>query len=522
MKRTNALITILTVLIVLLAANFLISRHPLRLDLTQKRLYTLSDSTKKILKGLDDVVTVRVYFTTDLPPAMQSLRRDVDDLLSEFKGFGGSRLQIEFIDPGSSVMEEQKVSMMGIPPVQVNVVERDKQSVAKIYLGMAVMFGDKQQVIPVVRDADNLEYDLSEAIIKVSTKELPRIAWWEPGRGEAPEGEGFSLIENAMSRRYSVVHLQGKDLADLDAKKFAALVLASPRKMSDDEIFAFDQYLMGGGKVIALVDRFDVGAQLNLIPLETSAADPVAHYGAEVEDSVVADQSNAMAAFSGGVVTYHVPYAYWPQIRREQFIRTEPIVAGLEAVVLPWTSPIKLSSSGANDRSEKAIAVSTELAVAVPENEARLDPQSANGALIHGERGSKTFLALLSGPFGSYFAPGKSVPPKGRQVIAESVPGARLFVAGSSRWVSDRVLQTFPQNAALFQNALDAFAMGDLLIGIRSREGVSRPVAILSDGARAIVKYSNLVVGPLVVVAIGLVLYMIRRSRRRAIQAMYK
>lgn len=501
MKKTNAVIIALTILIVLAVANFLASRHPLRLDLTESRIYTLSDATKGILKGLDDVVTIRAYFTEDLPPAMQPLRRDVDDILSEFKGAARNRLQVEFVDPSSSKMDEQKAMMLGIPPVQLNVVEKDKQEVAKIYLGMAVMFGDKQQVLPVVKDLDNLEYELAEAIIKVSSKELPKVLWRATTRGEEQRGDGYTLIREAISRRYDIVEVTDKNLGEIDPKKNPAMVLISPGKLSDEELSMLDKHLTGGGKLIALVDRFEIGPQLGIKAIETNVPDLLMGYGVTVEDMIVLDQSNAMASFSGGAVTYHIPYPYWPEARRGQFNPKEPIVSGLESAVFPWTSPLILAPKGEGNGMEAALIKSSKFATTVSAKDAKLDPQSAGEALIGGKHEERPLVAMESGPGDA---------------------GSRIFVVGSSRWLTDRVLQTFPQNAALFQNALDSFAMGDMLIGIRSRGNVSHPIVVLSDGARAALKYANIVLGPLAVVVIGLILLAVRRSRRRSAQLMYK
>lgn len=520
MKKTNALIIIVTVIIVLIVGNFIVSRHPLRLDLTHNKIYTLSDSTKKVLKGLDDVVTIRGYFTENLPPAVQPLRRDVDDLLSEFKGAAGNRLQVEFVDPSASQMEEQKVAMLGIPPVQLNVVERDKQEVAKIYLGMVVMFGDKQQVIPVVGRMDNLEYELAQGIIKVSTKEAPKIAWWEPGRESVAAGEGFEFIRKAISRRYEVVEINEKNFSDITDKTFATLVLASPRKLSDDELFALDQYIMKGGHVIALMDRFSVGPMLNVEMIESNASDLVAHYGASVDDKILLDRSNAMAAFSGGVVTYHLPYPYWLDIRRGQYNTTDPIVSELESTVLPWTSPLVFAA--AEKSKPEILASSTQYAIEKPAKDARLDPQSSGEAMKGGDKKVFPVMAKLTGPFETYFTAERKDSVKGRDILEKSGADAVIFLTGTSRWVMDRTLQTFPGNATLFENAVDALAMGDLLIGIRSRESTSRPIELLSDGVKTALKYTNVAVGPIIVLMIGMILFLIRRSKRKTIQMMYR
>lgn len=515
MKKTNALITIFAVLVVIAIINFLTTRHPWRLDLTEGRVYTLSAATKKILAGLDDIVTIRVYFTKDLPPALQNLRRDVDDILAEFKNAAGTRLQVEQLNPSASQLEEQQAVMIGIPPIQLNVLERDKQEVAKVFLGIAVLFGNKQQTIPVVQRVDNLEYDLAEAIVKISSKELPTVAWLE-GPTDIESGKGFRLVKEAIARRYKFRPIDANSIGVLDPHHIKALVLASPRMLSDNEIFAIDQYLMGGGHIMALIDRHEMGEQLAVVPIETNAVALLAHYGVSVEDALVLDQSNAMATFSGGVVAYHLPYPYWPDVRRGGFDHTNPIVANLESIVFPWTSPLTLASG---DTSSVALAKTSPQATQVSGKEARVDPQSANDALITGNRGARTLAALVSGPFGSFSMSSKIPSEKESLPKLESSIDASIFVVGSSHWLTDRVLSAFPANATLFENTLDSFAMGDVLIGIRSRENTSRPIAQLSDGVRLITKYANIAIGPIIVIVIGFAVLIVRRIRKRRIQS---
>lgn len=517
--KTNTIITLLTLLIALTVFNFLATRHPVRLDLTKNKIYTLSDSTKKILSDLDDVATMRVYFTEDLPPTLQPLRRDVDDLLAEFKRAAGSRIQVEHLDPGSSSLEEQRANMLGIPPVQLNVFNKDKQEVAKIYLGMAVMYGGRQQVIPVIQNTKNLEYQIAESLIKVSTKELKKIAWWTSN--EVKEEDGFGIIKDLLVRRYDISEIKEDKLADLTPQNFSALVLASPRKLNSEELFAIDQYLMSGGRIVALVDRMDVDLKMMVVPVNTDAVDLIAGYGASIEDSLVLDEQDAMAAFAGGIVTYHVPYPYWPEVRGAGFDRSQAVTASLQSAVFPWTSPIVLSQDAYAAGTAKPLASTSIMSATVSGKDAKLDPQSANNFLRAGSHETRTLLATITGPFKSYFTQNDHIPPRNMKPKIESAEGAQIFVAGSSRWINDKFLQNFPQNAALFQNVLDLFAMSDLLIGIRSREDTSRALDAIPDSGRAALKYVNLAVGPLILVMIGFVTFVLRRRHQRAMARHY-
>lgn len=493
--KLNRIITTLALFIVLAVVNFLAARHPVRLDLTQDGTYTLSASTKALLAKLDDVLTVRVYFSSELPPELQAIGRDVDDLLSEYKSVAGSTFRVEHIDPASSALEEQKVAMMGIPPLQINVIRRDKQEVAKIYLGMAVLYGGKQEIIPVVQGTRNLEYALDEAIIKVSSQALPTIAWWQPSEASLPEGDGYGLIRDALSARYDIEDISNDIPADFSPETYRALILVSPRKLGENALKAIADYVDAGGKLIALVDRFRLDENMAIVPIETDALPLLTTFGATIEDTIVLDDLNARATFSGDVVTYHIPYPYWPDVRREGLNQNAPISSDLESVVLPWSSPIVLAENATPEGAAAVIATSSAEATAIPAKEAGIDPKAAADLLARGKHRRFVLIAMLA------------------EAAADQAP--QLFVVGSSHWVSDRFLSMFPQNAALFQNAVDFFAMGNALIGIRSRQDAARPLVPTPDAVRFWFKYLNVAAGPIMVGAIGIAVFLVRRRRKR-------
>lgn len=493
--KLNSIITALAILILLVVANFLAARHPVRLDLTENGKYTLASATKEVLGSLDDILTVRVYFSREIPPELVAIRRDVDDLLEEYKNAAGDRLKVEYIDPVSSPLEEQKVAMMGIPPIQINVIRRDKQEVAKIYLGMALIYGDKQQVIPVIQRTANLEYVMDEAILKIASKSLLKIAWWEPAKADTAEGNGYSFMRGALAERYDVEEVGSE--TRLDPKIHSAFVLLSPREMGDKFFEMLDGYLAGGGRVIALVDRFAIGPALELIPVETDVIGQLVKYGIVVEDSIALDELSATAPFSGGVVTYHIQYPYWIDVRRGGLNQNLPITSELESIVMPWSSPIEIAGSAKPAGPGAVVARTTAVATSVPAGDVRLDPKLANEALSEGEHRRLILAALVDGPSGG------------------GSDTAKLFVVGSSHWATDRFISMFPQNAALFQNAVDYFAMGDLLIDIRSRAEMGRPIIMVPDAARFWLKYMNVATGPISVAVLGVLVLILRRAWRR-------
>ncbi|MBI4212520.1 MAG: GldG family protein [Deltaproteobacteria bacterium] len=514
-RSLNNTILLLTALVGLFAVNLLASRHSLRLDLTEKKEYTLSPSTKNVLRGLNDIVTIRVYFTNELPPPLLPLRRAVDDLLAEFRRAGGSKLTIEYRDPQSDPMEEQKLAMMGIPPVQLNVMGSDRQEVAKAYLGMAILHGDKQEVIPVVQRASGLEYELTQSILKVSTKELPTIGFWAPLTEEA---DGYKAVHDLLAERYQLIDIDAEKPA-LDVAKFSTLFLAE-ENLSDDQLYAIDQFLMAGGKVMAFVDTWKIGQGLMASPVTSGLADLVMHYGVTVDKGLVLDRSNATAAFSGGAVTYHLPYPYWVQIRPEGFADAVPMVAELESLVLPWANSLTLAAS-TPEKTVTALATTTPFGIVNADENPNLGPEQATQLLREGSRGKRDVLAMVSGKMTSAFGPGGKQPPKGTTPKMESREGSQLIVAGTSRLVQNQFLQMFPQNRLLVENALDSMSWGEALIGIRSRESVDRPLALLSDGLKVMVWFGNVLLAPLLVLFLGGVVFVVRKRKWKRLKMLY-
>ena len=92
-----------------------------RLDFTKNNLFTLSDASKNLVKGLDDRLTVKAYFTEDVPAPYNNIRRTVLDQLNEYKAYSKGNMQFEFIDP-SGEKGEQEAQQQGIQPVQVQVI----------------------------------------------------------------------------------------------------------------------------------------------------------------------------------------------------------------------------------------------------------------------------------------------------------------------------------------------------------------------------------------------------------------
>ena len=126
-------IGLVALFLVLVAANFLVARVPARVDLTDGNLYTLSSGTRKVLRGLESPVRVKLYMSQGeaVPVPLRSFAQRVEDLVREFKAAAGDKIILEKLDPKPDSEIEDTAQLEGIEPQQL-------ASGEQFYLGIAV------------------------------------------------------------------------------------------------------------------------------------------------------------------------------------------------------------------------------------------------------------------------------------------------------------------------------------------------------------------------------------------------
>jgi ABC-2 type transport system permease protein len=523
MTKRTPIITGLTILILLVVGNFIATRHFFRLDLTDNKQYTLADATKHLLKTLDDAVTIRVYFTKELPPQLIPMKRGIEDLLAEYHQYGGENFQVEFHDPQADPKTERELMMLGIQPMQVNVVEKDKQEVARIFLGLVMLYGDKKEMIPVNprQPTAHLEEYMSGAIVKLTRDALPVVGWWAP-QGAA-DGEGFALVRQLLTQRFDVRDVSTDGL-DLDPATYETVVILSPENVALAAQQQLDRYLDHGGKVVLLVDTVSVTAGFSGEAREVGLAPLLKAYGLRVAQRLVADAVSDYASFRSGSFSYTVPYPFWPSARGEGLNREDPTVSKLETITLPWVSPIVADAQMPDGLTLTKLVESSPLVGETPgEPPFTLDPQSSTLLIPRSETRRRTLAVRVEGKFPNPFGEGGIVLPKDLKSIERRGADGRLIVVGTAAFLQDRFVgqPNFRPGVAFFDNVVDLMTLGDALVGIRSRPVTSRPLPILTAGQKSALRYSHMLGIPTLIILGGFVGVWARRKEWEGIKREY-
>src|SRR4030042_6245276 len=158
MKSHKSDFTVLLIIAIMIILNIIANQFYFRLDFSEGKQYTLNKATKDILKNLEEPVTVKAYFSKDLPSQLVTTRRDFEDMLVEYGKISNGQVLYEFIDPSVNEQTETEAMQTGIQPVVINVREKDQVKQQKAYMGAVLNIGNASEIIPVIEPGATMEY----------------------------------------------------------------------------------------------------------------------------------------------------------------------------------------------------------------------------------------------------------------------------------------------------------------------------------------------------------------------------
>lgn len=487
-----------------------------RIDLTSSRMYSLSDSSKKLARSLTDPVIVKLYFSDDLPAPYNANARYLKDQLYEYRAYSGGQLRFEFIDPIRQEKEDE-AQTAGVPPVQVTIYEKDKAEQKKVYMGVVFLYEDKKEVLPLVQSTSNLEYEISSAIQKITSTVVPTIGILG-GHGETAPDK-LKTAGQVLSKLYHIEPVTILPGQLIDSAISALFIIAPSDSIRPWDQYAIDQFLMRGGKLAAFLDPVNVDLQSQTaMDRHTNWPEFLSHYGIRVKPALVIDARNTQI----GVVQQQgylriqnlVQYPFMPQVFT--FNKKMLIGKGLQGVDFPFVSPVDSTIADSLGLEFQPICWSSEHSglrrapyYISPMQEFRREDFNLAGQLLAG-----TIQGVFKTSFPSGAPPDSAVTSAAVPPVLTQSPLTRLVVVGDGDFCGDQSIRN-PSNSTLFLNIADWLTQEEGLITIRSREVTTRPLDEVSDGTRRTVKYANIFGPPLLVVLFGVMRWQARRRARQ-------
>ena len=485
---------------IVVAGDIVLANLPLRADLTAEHLYTLSSGSKAVLGKLDKDVTLKFYFSSsaaEMPMAYKTYAAQVENLLKEYDRAAGGRIYVEKYDPKPDSDAEEWAQRYGVEPQTVNPFG------SPVYFGLVATCGDREQVMGAISPAaeSTLEYDVTRLVTRVAWPERPVV-----GVMTALEGVLESAPNPMMPRRQQPqgwasfaelakdydVRPVAIDSAEID-EDIKTLVLLHPKGISDTALYAIDQFVCRGGRLIACVDPFSakemMSASQQQMMMGGGGSGPSTlgklfeAWGVKFDESRIACDLAAATKLGDGRGGYDSNPAFL-SLGGASMAKDDLLVQQLGQVMLPFSGAFKFDGKDSGLSFTPVITTSKDKSSLADASMLRYGMGLQTKDMVpDGE--SRVVVARLSGTFKTAYPNG----PDGTNDVSKAVKEGKsaVLLVGDSDFLADefcvRLLRTpfgnIPQplndNIALFSNVIEQFAGREELIGVRTRGKSARP-----------------------------------------------
>ena len=414
-----------------------------RIDLTQEKRYTLSESSKKLMSNLEDIVFIRCYLEGDIPSEYKKLRNETKEMLDQFRAYNPD-IEYEFVDPNGFENAKdknefyQRLFEKGFSPLLTTSTNNNSQVQQYIFPYLEITYKGRTTIVPLISSKngfssdgivnasiENLEYNLYTAIRSVATQQRGKVAFLY-GHGEWQVENIWDFI-SSLNEYYTVDSISiNEKLNALTERvydsvnpnlvkiknKFDCLIIAKPTSIfSYKDLYLIDQYIMHGGKVLWLVDPLLVSmdslqTQANTFAISnfTGVDDILFRYGVKLNTNLVTDMQCAKIPIVTGQyqnntpqMTYY-PWNFFPEISPNS-----------NHIISDKISPVKMEFASSidttNSPAKKTVLLSSSNRTRVLNSPVNVSlqmlKQKQDASLFNS--GAKDVAILLEGEFSSAF-----------------------------------------------------------------------------------------------------------------------
>ena len=418
-------------LLLLLVINYIAQQWHSRIDLTQDKRYTLSETTRKTLSQIQQPLVIDVLLKGNIPTEFKKLQTEAIQLLEEYTA-ANDHLIVNFVNPledePNADAAIQNLINNGLQPLQIAQTEAGKSSVEYIFPWAVISDGKRVEKVRLFIDklgttdqervqnsVQRLEYNLTDALHKFTVKKQKKIAILR-SNGTLEDVYLYDFLKTAREYYFiapftldSVATNAEKTLKDLE--KFDLLLVAKPTSpFSDEQKQVIDQYIMNGGRVLWLIDQVNVsledmyktGGVTMAMPLDLNLTDMFFQYGFRLNYTLINDlyfSEIVVATGDGSQSRYmNIPWVYNPMVLSSN---NHLINSNLDAVRLQFANGIDTLKNGV----KKTVLLSSSpfsKADGTPrEISLRIDPKAMNKELY--KKGNIPLAVLLEGEFKSMY-----------------------------------------------------------------------------------------------------------------------
>ncbi len=572
--------------------------HLGRFDFTKNKIYTISESSRKVVSRLKDVPLEITYYVTPkskMPTALKTLEQDVVDKLTEFKRLS-KNIRITIVDPTKGLEDVEvnkedttelakkiqekmdKLQEKGIVPFNAQSIEHDSFNVKRVYSAISISYLDKKdEIIPQVvpQNLSSLEYELVSRIYRMTMDKKPRVAIFSPVEYPDPRmkdptmrsmlmqmGQKIPFPEDYYSVISETLGQQGYNVRKIDLTKDSpipedtkTLIIIKPEKLNERQRYEINKAVASGTNLFMAVQMQEYsyspgnkgGIQVTPYRVEPDVNPLLSPFGITVSDQILMDSNHETLMVPSrqdrGIfsIIQNQPVRMPIHIRipEKNMNKEVSITDQIGSLFYLWGSALNVDTKKMQDLklNYKILASSGNKTWTIPYKAEPITNADITPN-FHELKPKQPLAVLIEGKF-PFMYEGKDIPawpkqaqsknpeaasteeedtPEGKAPVIENLP-AKVIIVGCAEMFSDRVIAS-AGNPLFFMNSVDALALGDELISIRSKGKAVEYIGQLSSGAKLFYKFFAVVFVPVIWVAAGVIRTYLRKRRRIMYQKM--
>lgn len=460
-----------------------------RIDLTENKLFTLTEGSKQVISEIEQPIDFYFFFSAQVArdlPQLRNYAERVRSLLNEYALHAEGKIKLHFIEPLPFSEEEDQAAEYGLQAIPLNLAGDE------LYFGLAAINGEGEQMaLPFFRSEEEvfLEYEISKLIYQLAHPQPTLVGVIS---GISISG-GFDLqyqqprppwqIYTQINQLYQI-RLLNNEVEEI-GPEIGLLMLIQPKDLSEQALYAIDQYVLSGGKLILFIDPLaEMDQPAMPYQISEGLSKLLSSWGVVFSAEVLADAGKALMVNNAeGRPVRHLGVL---GLDRENMRDDDVTSTGLESIYVSTAGILKAVEDSQNNftpllySSTEAMGMVPELMQVASNPEILLQSFHPSGEVF-------TLAARIGGKVSSAFPEHQG---KGHIASNEDV---HLLVIADTDILSDRmwvevqdffgqqVISPFADNAGFVINALDNFSGSSALINVRSRGQFSRPFSVVEQ-----------------------------------------
>ncbi|RJR27024.1 hypothetical protein C4561_04585 [candidate division WWE3 bacterium] len=470
-----------------------VSIFPMRIDITQNKIYTLSSTTHEILSKATSPITLTLYASENLPTQYAPVIRETKYILQDYKNAAKDKILLEYKDPTKSAESEQEVLQFGIQRAQFNIIGQDELQAKTGYLGVLISYGGKNEVISFVQGTADLEYELTSLINKLVNSDKKTVGFLS-GHGEKSVYTDYGYLNSELSKLFNVKPFYLSEESNVIDETIDVLVLAGPTERIDEGTRnALRDFFNRGKSIVMFVDNILVNSSFTSGSIDHGLQNFLEEYGINLKGDVVYDlKFHELLNIQSETNSFALPYEFWIRSSVSPLSQIDNIKTS--TISLPWPSSITFDGDKAKSLgySIKPLLITSDFA-GVKSDDFVVTPEQD----LPAENLGKITVAISMEP-----------------TDPTASDKGKLVLISDSEFLVNMFLERVPTNLAFGLDLFSWISSEKSLADIQVKVNSASRFAFIDADQSATIKYFIYGLSALIPVLVGFFRYMRRRILR--------